>query len=515
MKTTNFIAADLGAGSGRVLLAKWDGERFELEELHRFPTRSVQIPLSAMHSAHQRSAHQRNAVNQWDILYSWSEIQAGIAKYSAHYDTPPASFGIDTWGVDYGLIDKYGQLLGNPVQYRDHRCDGMVEKVFEIIPQETIFNITGIQFMQINTLYQLASMRFDNDPMLDAADTLLMIPDLINFWLTGTKGVEYTNASTTQMLHAQERRWATELIQPLNLPEHIFPNIIEPGSNLGPILPAVMAETGLTSEVPVIAVGSHDTGSAVAGIPGLDSRSAYISSGTWSLIGMEVPQPIINETTASLNFTNEGGVAQTIRLLKNIGGLWLLQECQRHWARGGNDYGWDELVAAAKAVESFRSIVDPDAPVFLNPDNMIESIQTYCKETNQPAPESVGQIVRCCLESLALRYRWATEALERILGSESGKQLDTIRIVGGGSQNQLLSQFTADACQRSVVTGPVEATALGNVMMQAIATGHLSSMEEGRAAIGASVEQQTFEPSADDGVWDEAFEQFEQLCALV
>jgi rhamnulokinase len=490
MATTNFIAADLGASNGRLLMARWDGARFSLEDLHRFANGPTIV--------HDRL--------YWDALALWREIKSGLERYAATVERAPAAIGIDTWGVDYALLDKSGRLLGNPVHYRDARCNGVQERLFRVVPPEKVFAETGIQFMQINTLIQLYAMRDQGDPQLDHAETLLMIPDLFNYWMTGRKVAEYTIASTSQMLHAAERRWATGLLAKLSLPTHILPEIVPPGTTLGPLLPGICEETGIKGAPPIIAPGTHDTASAVAAIPGLDERSAYISSGTWSLMGVEIAQPIINDATRRLNFTNEGGVAGTIRLLKNIGGLWLLQEARRHWARSGHDYSWEALLAEAEKATPFRSIIDPDASDFLAPTHMVDAICDYCRGTKQAAPESVGEVVRCALESLALRYRWTLNALEELVGH----RLETIRIVGGGSQNRLLCQLTADACQRPVVTGPVEATALGNVMMQAMATGHLGSLAEAREAVAASIKQEYFTPSPATG-WDEAFNRFNQL----
>jgi rhamnulokinase len=490
--TTNFIAIDLGAASGRVLLGRWDGQRFTLEELHRFANGGINV-LGHLH---------------WDVLRLWTEIKTGLARYAVTYDAPLAGIGLDTWGVDYALLDRAGHLLGNPYMYRDPRTNGVPEKAFARVSRREIFEQTGIQFMQINTLFQLVSARLANDPQLQAAFTLLMMPDLFNYWLTGRKAVEYTIATTSQMFRARERGWATALLARLDLPAHILPEIVPPGAILGQLRPEVMAEVGFAEPVPVIAPGTHDTASAVAGVPGLDEKSVYLSSGTWSLMGVELPEPIINEQALAFNFTNEGGVADTIRLLKNVAGLWFLQESRRHWEQAGQSYSWEELQALAEGAEPFRSLIDPDAPDFLNPSDMPAAIRAYCRRTGQPAPEDEGAVVRCCLESLALRYRWVLEALETL----TNRRLETIRIVGGGSQNQLLSQFTADACQRPVVAGPAEATALGNLMLQAVATGHLPDITAGREAIAASAEQQHFTPGP-AGPWEAAFTRFKTLIA--
>ncbi len=495
--TANFLAADLGASNGRVLLGRWNGERFDVEELHRFANGPTTV-LDRMY---------------WNVLTLWSELKHGLARYASLYNAPLAGIGLDTWGVDYGLFDKTGRLLGNPVHYRDARTNGMVEHAFGIASREEIFATTGLQFLQLNTLIQLLSMRAQQDPQLDMAARLLMMPDIFHYWLTGEQVAEYTIASTSQMLRAADRTWARDLLARFALPTAIYPEIVMPGTVVGPLLDAVRTEVGLRAPVPVIAVASHDTGSAVAGIPGLDAHSVYLSSGTWSLMGVETAQPIINARALELNFTNEGGVGGTIRLLKNITGLWLLQESRRQWEREGESYSWPALLAAAEAAPPFKAVVNPDAPDFFEPSNMVDTIHAYCRRTGQTPPETVGEVVRCCLESLALRYRWVVNALEDLLTSADGipgPRLDVIRVVGGGSQNWLLNQFTADACQRAVVSGPAEAATLGVLMMQAVATGHLGSVAEGRAAIAASVPQEHFAPRAAAG-WDDAYERFLRL----
>ena len=495
--TANFLAADLGASNGRVLLGRWNGERFDVEELHRF-SNGPSIVLDRMY---------------WNVLTLWSELKHGLTRYASQHTAPLAGIGLDTWGVDFGLLDKHGHLLGNPVHYRDARTTGMLEHACASVPRHEIFAETGLQFLQLNTLIQLISMRVQGDAQLDMAHRLLLMPDIFHYWLTGAQIAEYTIASTTQMLRATDRTWARDLLARFALPTDIYPEIVMPGTVIGPLLASVRAEVGLAATVPVIAVASHDTGSAVAGIPGLDAQSVYLSSGTWSLMGVETAQPIINERALALNFTNEGGVGGTIRLLKNITGLWLLQESRRQWEREGNSYSWPALLAAAEAAPPFKAVVHPDAPDFFEPSSMVDTIQAYCRRTGQTPPETVGEVVRCCLESLALRYRWVVNALEDLLSSvdgQPGARLRVIRVVGGGSQNWLLNQFTADACQRAVVSGPAEAATLGNIMLQAVATGHLSSVAEGRAAIAASAPQEHFEPRAGAG-WDEAYGRFLRL----
>ena len=491
-QTADFVAIDLGASSGRVLLGRWDGARFDLQELHRFDNGAVNV-LGRLH---------------WDVLRLWSEIKDGLAHYAARFDRPPAGIGVDTWGVDFALLDRAGHLLGNPYHDRDPHTEGVPEQVFARVPRRQIFEQTGIQFMRLNTLYQLFSLAQAGDPQLAAAETLLMMPDLFHYWLTGRKMAEYTDATTSQFFLCRERRWATDLLAQLGLPTQILPPVVAPGTILGELQPDVMAEVGLRQPTPVIAPASHDTASAVAAIPGLDERSAYISSGTWSLMGVEIHEPIINDRALELNFTNEGGVGGTIRLLKNITGLWLVQKCRRRWQRAGQQYSWDELLALADQAEPLRSLVDPDDEAFLSPEDMPAAIRAYCRRTGQPEPGDAGAVIRCCLESLALRCRAVLDALEEL----TGRRLETIRIVGGGSQNRLLCQFTADACQRPVVAGPVEATALGNVLLQAIATGYLPDLAAGRAAVAASVRLESFEPRG-NAAWEEAFARFKRLSA--
>lgn len=491
----NFLAVDIGASSGRVILGRWDGVRFDLHELHRFANGPVAV-LGCLH---------------WDVLHLWQEIEVGLAKYASQHPEPLAGMGIDTWAVDFGLLDKEGRLLGNPYHYRDSRTEGMPDLVEQRVPSRRLFAQTGIQRLSINTLYQLFSMRQAGDPQLDAAKTLLLIPDLFHYWLTGRIVAEYTNATTTQLYDVLEGRWAHDIMEELDLPGAILPPVVAPGTLLGELLPDVRQRAGLRHPTQVIATATHDTASAVAAVPGLGAepgreQSAYISCGTWSLVGIETPQPILGERARQLNFTNEGGVGGTIRFLKNVGGLWMLQECQRQWHRKGQGFAWSALIALAEQASPLRSMVDPDAADFLNPPDMQQAIQAYCVRTGQPAPESVGEVVRCCLESLALKYRWTMSALEEM----TGWRLTTIRIVGGGSQNGLLCQLTADACGRKVVAGPVEATALGNILVQAVATGYLPHILAGRRAVEASVRLTAYEPGGSSN-WERVFGRFVSL----
>lgn len=488
--TANFLAVDLGASGGRVILGRWDGARFSLEVLHRFSNGPVAI--------HGRL--------YWDHLRLWGEINAGLQAYTQRYQESVTSIGVDTWGVDYALLDGTGKLLGNPYHYRDQGTEGMMEAVFARVPRQEVYQITGIQFLQLNTLYQLFARVQAADPQLSLAETLLFTPDLFHYWLTGRKVAEYSIASTSQMLRASDGAWATAMLERLAVPSHFLPEIVPSGTVLGELLPEIQEEAGFKQAVSVIAIAEHDTASAVAAIPDLDAQSAYISSGTWSLIGIETMQPVITEQSLALDFTNEGGVGGSIRLLKNVAGLWLLQESRRQWQREGKDYSWNELVALAEKAAPLRSFVNPDDPAFALPGDMPAAIRAYCARTDQAVPEDVGAIVRLILESLALKYRWVLNSLETLVGH----RLETLRIVGGGTQNRLLNQFAANACRRPVVTGPIEATALGNIMMQAIATGHLDDVAAGRQAIAASIDRQRYEPE-DGDAWDEAFVRFTTL----
>jgi len=465
--------------------------RFSLRDVHRFPNGPVD----------------RDGVLHTDIEMLWREVRAGFRRYTEQSGEAPAGVGVDTWGVDFGLLGRDGRLLGPPVHYRDRRTNGVMEKVFAIVPRDEVFRTTGIQFMQINTLYQLYSLVASRPEHLAAASAMLMMPDLFHYWLSGRQVAEYSIASTSQMVDARSRNWATPMLDRLGIPAAILPPVVMPGTVLGPALDSVAVEAGWKTPVPVVAAGSHDTASAVAAVPDLDGGSAYLSSGTWSLMGVEMPGPVINETSRALNFTNEGGVGGTIRLLKNIMGLWLVQECQRKWEEEGRAYGWTELTALAEAAPAFRSLVDPDAADFLAPGDMPVAIRAFCRRTGQPEPDSVGAMVRCALESLAFKYRAVLGDLEQLCG----RRLEAIRVVGGGSRNALLNRFTADACERPVVAGPAEATALGNVMLQAVATGVLRDVAEGRRAVAASVDRTTVEPKP-AGPWDGAAARFAGLC---
>mgnify|MGYP000579249013 CR=1 FL=1 len=486
----HFIAVDLGASAGRVLLGQWGEDRCSLHELHRFPNRPV-ILADHLH---------------WDILNLWAEVKAGLIRYVAEFDQPLAGIGIDTWGVDFGLVDAQGHLIGNPYHYRDSRVDGMLKRADGIVTARRIFYETGVQLMEQNTLYQLLSMVENDDPHLAIAETLLMMPDLFHYWLSGVKACEQTDASTSQMLSYHGRSWATEMLAELGLPVQILPTLVPPGTILGEMLPSLQREIGLHNAAPIIAPATHDTASAVAAVPDLDSHSAYISSGTWSLVGVELSHPLINDRAFQLSFGNEHGANGTIRFLKNVTGLWLLQENQRQWQREGLECDWEKLLAMAQEAPPFRCLLDPDHAAFRCPLNMPAAIREYCRDTNQPVPQSIGEIVRCCLDSLALRYRQVIELLEEL----TGREIKVIRVIGGGSRNRLLCQLTADVCRRPVVAGPAEATALGNLVVQAIAAGKVADLASARQVIGASVRRDCYEPGPDTG-FDEHFQRF---CAL-
>ena len=483
---SSYLAFDLGAESGRAVLGHYDGERISLSTLHRFPNG----PVKVFHSLY------------WDVLSLFREIKTALSLYRHTHGRQLDGIGLDTWGVDFALLGRDDKLLGNPRHYRDPRTEGMLGAAFERVTRDEIFEQTGVQFMEINTLYQLLAMQLDDDPTLDRADALLMIPDLFNFWLTGIKTCEFTAATTSQFYDPRRGDWARALLQKLDLPTRILQNVTEPGTMLGPLHPAVADEIGL-GNITVIAPSCHDTGSAVAAVPATSESSAYISSGTWSLMGVETPKPVISDDSLRYNFTNEGGVCNTFRLLKNIMGLWIVQECRRVWAQGAQQLSYGEITALATAAAPFVSIIEPDDHDFLRPDDMPARIRSFCGRTGQRQPETKGEIIRCTLESLAFKYRWVLEKLERLLD----RHLETIHVVGGGSQNQLLCQFTADATGRPVIAGPVEATALGNILMQALARGHISSLSEGREIVRRSFDLKSYEPNTSGG-WDEAYSRF-------
>jgi rhamnulokinase len=483
--SAGYLAVDLGAESGRVVLGRFGSGRISLEEVHRFPNTPVRLP-DGLH---------------WDVLRFHSEIKDGLAKAMRKEEI--GGIGIDSWGVDFGLLDGEGVLVSNPYHHRDTRTEGMMEEAFGLVSKEEIYQTTGIQFLPINTLYQLLAMR--GSPLLEAAESMLLIPDLMNYWLTGEKACEYTNATTTQLLDLQEGGWARDLFEVMDLPSRIPAPIVPPATELGPLLPEVAEEVG--AGPPVFAIASHDTASAVAAVPAESENFAYISSGTWSLVGVETPEPVVTQEAMEANFTNEGGFGGRTRLLKNVMGLWILQECRRQWAREGNDHSYQELARLAKDAPSAGPLVDPDHPTFLPPGDMPSRIRCFCEETGQDLPEEPASVARCVFESLALKYRYAIDQAQSL----TGRTVGTVNVVGGGSQNDLLCQLTADAARLPVVAGPVEATAIGNVMVQAFAQGRVGSLEEIRAVVRDSFETSTYEPGGDPEEWSGLHVRFSRL----
>jgi rhamnulokinase len=488
MTTPNkFLAFDLGAESGRGIVGLLNGPKLELEVIHRFPNEPVRT-LDALH---------------WDALALYRDMLQTLRLCAAVYGAVEG-VGVDTWGVDFALLGRGGVLLGNPRHYRDPHTEGVMDEAFRRVPRAEVFRQTGTQFMRFNTLFQLLALQRDRSPLLDAAETLLFMPDLFHYFFTGIKVNEFTDASTSQMLDPTTRGWAYGLVRSFGLPEKILGTLAQPGTVLGPLRPTVASETGL-NPAPVIAPASHDTASAIAAVPASGDSWAYISSGTWSLMGVELPAPLVNEAALEANFTNEGGVGGTTRFLKNIMGLWLVQECRRAWDRAGTKYSYDELTRLAREAPPFAFLVDPDDASFILPASMPAALADYCRRRGQPAPERPGDCVRCALESLALAYRWVLEKLEAL----TGRRREVIHVVGGGSQNALLCQFTADACNRPVLAGPVEATAIGNVLVQALGLGALGSLAEARAVVRQSFEVHTYTPQ-NPGAWEAPYEQFRQ-----
>lgn len=490
-----FLAVDLGASSGRVVAGLFDGGRLALEEVYRFDNGGVPAAGSLY----------------WPIFNQWQHVQRGLRAGAKIYGSHIASVGVDTWGVDFGFLDCHDELIGTPHHYRDRRTVGILEKAFAIVPREEIFEATGLQFMEFNSLYQLLAMKQGGSPILDVAKSFLMIPDLFHWLLTGVKANEFTNATTTQFLDPRTRQWATGLLDRFGLPTKILGPIVQPGTKLGKIQPSVASETNLAG-VEVILPGTHDTASAVAAVPAAASQPGnrpdwcYISSGTWSLMGVETPEPVINQRCYELNFTNEGGIGGTTRLLKNIAGLWLVQECRRVWKETGRDYAWEELSRRAGDRAPLVSLINPDHLSFVAPQDMPAAIVDFCQKTGQTAPATDGAVIRCALESLALRYRMVLGDLEELIGGP----LETIYIVGGGANNRLLCQMAADATNRRVVAGPIEATAIGNLVTQAIALGAIGSIAQAREIIGASFEVQEYRPKHTEA-WDKAYQRFERL----
>lgn len=471
-----FLAFDLGAESGRAVLGTLEKGRISLEVIHRFRTEGLMML----------------GTRQWDLARIYEEMCAGLAKCARAHGPDLDGIGVDTWGVDFGLVARDGSVLGNPVHYRDKRNEGMQDYAFQKVPRAEVYKATGIQFLPFNTVYQLLSLVKNGSPMLEVADTMLMMGDLFGYLLSGQRACEYTNASTTQLLNPFMRTWNEELIARLGLPRNLLLEPVPPGTILGPILPDIAAQTGISPKTPIIAPGTHDTASAVASVPVAPDAAnwAYLSSGTWSLLGAELDAPCVSDEALAQDFTNEGGVGGKIRFLKNIIGLWLVQECRRTWERQGQTVDYATMTAEAADSPAFQSHINVDDSRLLAPDNMLETIQALCRESGQPVPETRGAIVRCALESLAFKYRKTLRGLDVTLG----RTTDRLHVIGGGVQNRLLGQMTADACGIPVIAGPIEATALGNIGVQAMAAGAMDSLTAMRQVIAASIELERFDP---------------------
>ncbi|MFM7316170.1 MAG: rhamnulokinase family protein [bacterium] len=489
----SFLAIDLGAESGRGIIGSLAGGQLLLEEVHRFPNGPVRM-LDTLH---------------WDMPRLWAEIKTAIGK--AAEKSSLAGCGVDTWGVDFALVGRNNTLLGNPVHYRDARTEGMMDKAFAMMSREEIYNITGLQFMPFNSAYQLLAMKLANNPILDAAESFLMIPDVITWLMTGRRACESTDASTTQLVDPRSGQWSDKLIEALGLPRKIFPEFVRPGEKIGELLGSVAEETGLSGKsLNVFAPGSHDTASAVVGVPytghsgsGSAPDWCYISCGTWSLMGVETPRPVITPETYDANFTNEGGVFGTTRLLKNIMGLWLVQECRRTWQRAGTNYDYAELTRLAAAAKTLQTVINPDDLSLMPPGDMPTRIAALATRAGEVVPREPGEFIRTALDSLVLKYRWTIEKLEKILGT----RIETVHLVGGGIQNELLCQLTADATGRHVVAGPVEATAAGNIMVQAIAAGRVADLREARLILAESFAVKRYEPRAGRAqMWTDAYQ---------
>ncbi|MCI0494756.1 rhamnulokinase [candidate division KSB1 bacterium] len=485
MRVHHILGFDIGASSGRTLLGTLQNEKISIKELHRFPNGMIDI-LGKL---------------RWNILDLFENIKQGMKVCASEITTNPASIAVDTWGVDYGLFAADGNLLGLPYGYRDARTDGMMEELFKIIPRDRVYELTGIQFMQLNTLFQLFSMKHARSPILDIASDLLFMPDIISYFLTGIKKTEFTIATTSQLYNPREKDWDDELFQALGISKNIMQEIVPPGRVLGNLLESIANETGL-ERIPVVATASHDTGAAVAAVPAEGKNWAYISSGTWSLVGVETAEPIINKQSLEFNFTNEGGVGGTFRFLKNCMGLWPIQQCRKTWS-SEKELSYAEMTKLAASARPFVGVIDPDYQGFLNPPDMPEAIREYCRTTKQTIPNNPAEMIRSILEGLALKYRYIFDQLKQV----HPHPIHRIHIIGGGTQNKLLSQFTADATGIPVVAGPVEATAIGNILVQAMGMGMVKSHAEMRKIIANSFELENYEPM-DTKKWDAAYDRF-------
>jgi rhamnulokinase len=485
--SAHFLAFDLGAESGRAIAGHLRAGVLDIREIHRFPNEAVR----------------QNGSLHWDILRLWHEMRRSFDKIDGE---AIESLGVDTWGCDYALLGERGELVQNPFHYRDSRTDGVMDAVCKRVSADEIYGVTGIQFLPFNTLYQLYAACQQTPRLIDAADTMLTIPDVLNYWLTGELAAEYTNATTTQFVDARSRGWAKDLLEALDIPTRLLPPLIEPGTLIGRLQGEVSQPFAGT---PVVAPACHDTGSAVASVAA-GRRRAFLSSGTWSLLGAEVDAPVITSRSRELNFTNEGGVSGTTRLLKNIAGMWLLQACRQTWSAAGQSFDYGELLTLASDERlAFKALFDPDHATFLHPRDMVSAIAQYCRETAQPVPEGPGGYSRAILESLAFKYRFVVDCLRELTGHE----IDEVQIVGGGSRNRLLNQFTADATGCTVIAGPIEATALGNVALQMVGTGAVATLSEARCIIERSFPTERYVPRDSDR-WNSHYRRFQQYLEL-
>ncbi len=482
------LAFDYGASSGRAILGTYNGDKLDLKEVHRFSNDPVMV----------------NGTFYWDVLRLFHEMKQGIIKCVKQGNGDLAGMGTDTWGVDFGILDSNGDLLGNPVHYRDARTVDIIEKVCSLIPGREIYEQTGTAFQVFNTLYQLFSLTLSNKTLFSRISKILFMPDLLNYFLTGSMATEYTIASTSQMLKA-DGGWADGILRRLGIPTDIFAEIIDSGTVVGNVKNDICEELNINS-VPVIAVAEHDTASAVVSVPAACPSYAYLSSGTWSLLGMELDNPVINDTTYELNYTNEGGFGRKTRLLKNIMGLWIYQECVRAWNKASEALSFDEMEEKALKEKPFNMLIDPDNEIFYSPGHMPDKIVKFLKDSGQKVPENKFQVVRCIMESLALKYRMSLEGLEEIVGYD----IPVLHVVGGGCKNLMLNQFTADSIGKPVVTGPIEATSTGNLLCQLIALGELTDLTQARELVKHSFPTREYTPK-DMEKWDEAYEKFKKL----
>ncbi len=488
MSKNHFLAFDIGASSGRAILGTLENSKLEMKEVHRFKNKMVQI----------------HGNYYWNIYSLFEELKTGLKKCISEFNIQPESIGIDTWGVDYSLVSDEGHFLGLPYAYRDHRTDTAMNDFFEIMDKHETYLLSGIQFMQFNTLFQLFTSRQAKHSALETAKSLLFIPDTLNFLFTGIRKNEYTIASTSQLLKPGKAEWEQKLFDAAGISIDLMEEIVQPGTLLGNLLPEVLEETGST-EIPCIAVAGHDTASAIVSVPAEGESWAYLSSGTWSLLGIESPVPLVSKKTLEMNFTNEGGVEGTTRFLKNIMGMWLIQECKRVWDET-NEMDWQDIVDLSIAAEPFRCFIDPNDSSFLNPGNMPKAIQEFCTKTNQPVPGTKGEIARCIYDSLVLAYKFAIRQIESV----TGKQIKKLYIIGGGAHNIVMNQLTADAIGIPVVAGSTEATAVGNIMLQAKASGVVKSLAEIREIVRNSFSISEYKPSPDLD-WEAAYHTFEKL----